>query len=155
MMWTYDVAQAKPVVWTNAETEVTLHHERFRVGEALFDPPARRAGDQLHDLGSIVYDTLLECQRLDGRNTFKSVVLSGGTSLLPGLSVRLSSMLMNLDYLSERLGFPKFLEPPFRGDLLPWIGGSILASVEGTESAWISKELFDEDGPSVVHRMCF
>ncbi|XP_035697993.1 actin, cytoplasmic 2-like isoform X2 [Branchiostoma floridae] len=36
-----------------------------------------------------------------------------------------------------------------------WIGGSILASLSTFQQMWISKQEYDESGPSIVHRKCF
>ncbi len=36
-----------------------------------------------------------------------------------------------------------------------WIGGSILASLSTFERIWISKQEYNESGPSIVHRKCF
>ena len=36
-----------------------------------------------------------------------------------------------------------------------WIGGSILASLSSFLQMWISKQEYDECGPSIVHRKCF
>ncbi|PIC15785.1 hypothetical protein B9Z55_022627 [Caenorhabditis nigoni] len=36
-----------------------------------------------------------------------------------------------------------------------WMGGSILASLNSFQEMWISKEEYDESGPSIVHRKCF
>ena len=36
-----------------------------------------------------------------------------------------------------------------------WIGGSILASLETFHKMWITKEEYDESGPSIVHKKCF
>jgi hypothetical protein len=33
-----------------------------------------------------------------------------------------------------------------------WIGGSILASLSTFQQMWISKQEYDESGPSIVHR---
>ena len=35
-----------------------------------------------------------------------------------------------------------------------WIGGSILASLSTFQQMWITKEEYDESGPSIVHRKC-
>eukprot|EP01083_Nonionella_stella_P167470 562916_1 len=35
-----------------------------------------------------------------------------------------------------------------------WLGGSILASLSTFESMWITKEEYEQEGPSVVHRKC-
>jgi len=36
-----------------------------------------------------------------------------------------------------------------------WIGGSILSSLSTFEQMWISKQQYEEFGPSIVHRKCF
>ncbi|CAF3480989.1 unnamed protein product, partial [Rotaria sp. Silwood2] len=36
-----------------------------------------------------------------------------------------------------------------------WLGGSILASLSTFQSKWISKQEYDESGPSIVHGKCF
>ena len=36
-----------------------------------------------------------------------------------------------------------------------WIGGSILSSLSTFQQMWISKNEYDEAGPSIVHRKCF
>ncbi|GMI39463.1 hypothetical protein TeGR_g9363, partial [Tetraparma gracilis] len=55
---------------------------------------------------------------------------------------------------SERFRCVKIVAPPERKYSV-WIGGSILASLSTFQSMWISKEEFDESGPSIVHRKCF
>ena len=35
-----------------------------------------------------------------------------------------------------------------------WIGGSILTSLSTFQQMWISKQEYDECGPSLVHRKC-
>ena len=48
----------------------------------------------------------------------------------------------------------KIIGPPERKYSV-WIGGSILASLSTFQQMWISKQEYDESGPSIVHRKCF
>lgn len=48
----------------------------------------------------------------------------------------------------------KIVAPPER-KYSSWIGGSILASLSTFQQMWISKQDYDESGPSIVHRKCF
>merc|ERR1712236_32448 len=48
----------------------------------------------------------------------------------------------------------KIIAPPERKHSV-WIGGSILASLSTFQQMWISKQEYDESGPSIVHRKCF
>uniref|UniRef100_A0A1X7VST2 Actin, cytoplasmic n=1 Tax=Amphimedon queenslandica TaxID=400682 RepID=A0A1X7VST2_AMPQE len=43
----------------------------------------------------------------------------------------------------------------FNTPAIVWIGGSILASLSTFQQMWISKQEYDESGPSIVHRKCF
>ena len=48
----------------------------------------------------------------------------------------------------------KVVAPPGR-KYATWIGGSILASMSSFVDNWISKDLYEEYGPGIVHRKCF
>merc|ERR1719447_448549 len=45
----------------------------------------------------------------------------------------------------------KIIAPPERKYSV-WIGGSILASLSTFQQMWISKQEYDESGPSIVHK---
>ena len=49
----------------------------------------------------------------------------------------------------EHFRCPEALFPP------GFIGGCILASLNTFQQMWISKDEYDEAGPSIVHRKCF
>jgi actin-related protein len=48
----------------------------------------------------------------------------------------------------------KVVAPPERKHSA-WIGGSILSCISTLQTMWITKEEYDESGPSIVHRKCF
>jgi len=48
----------------------------------------------------------------------------------------------------------KIIAPPERKCSV-LIGGSILSSLSAFHQMWISKQEYDESGPSIVHRKCF
>ena len=39
-------------------------------------------------------------------------------------------------------------------NIAAWIGGSILTSLSTFDSMWVTKQEYNESGPSVVHRKC-
>ena len=47
----------------------------------------------------------------------------------------------------------KIIAPPER-KYSSWIGGSIMASLSGMESMWVTKDEYDEIGPAIVHKKC-
>ena len=71
--------------------------------------------------------------------------------LFIGISDRL---MKELDAIIPNSMKTKVIAPPER-KYSAWIGGSILASSSSFENMWISKEEYNECGPSIVHRKCF
>lgn len=71
--------------------------------------------------------------------------------MFPGITDRLQQELTNMAPSSMRV---RVIAPPERKYSV-WIGGSILASLSTFQQMWISKQEYDESGPSIVHRKCF
>lgn len=71
--------------------------------------------------------------------------------MFPGITDRLQHEVTNMAPSSMRV---KVIAPPERKYSV-WIGGSILASLSTFQQMWISKQEYDESGPSIVHRKCF
>ena len=70
--------------------------------------------------------------------------------MFEGLPQRLRHEIQNLAPQSMRI---KVIAPPERKYAV-WIGGSILASLSTFDDMWVTKEEYDEAGPSIVHRKC-
>lgn len=68
-----------------------------------------------------------------------------------GISDRMQKEIVALAPSSMRV---RIIAPPERKYSV-WIGGSILASLSTFQQMWISKQEYDESGPSIVHRKCF
>ena len=80
-----------------------------------------------------------------------NTVLSGGTTMYPGVEDRMQKELTALARPTMKI---KIIAPPERKYSV-WIGGSILGSLSTFQQMWISKQEYDESGPSIVHRKCF
>lgn len=85
------------------------------------------------------------------KDLYTNIVLSGGTTMYPGIADRMHKEIANLAPNSMKV---KIIAPPERKYSV-WIGGSILASLSTFQNMWISKQEYDESGPSIVHRKCF
>ena len=79
---------------------------------------------------------------------YSNVVLSGGTTMYPGIADRMSKELIDLAPNRTRV---KVIAPPER-KYSTWLGGSILASLAAFQEEWISKQEYDESGPAIVYR---
>jgi actin beta/gamma 1 len=75
---------------------------------------------------------------------------SGGSTLFPGLSGRLQKEITALAPSSIKVNI---IAPPDR-KYSSWIGGSNLASLSTFQHMCISKQEYEESGPSVVNRRC-
>ena len=97
------------------------------------------------------YNSIMKCDVDIRKDLYGNVVLSGGTTMFPGIADRVQKELTALAPSTMKI---KIIAPPERKYSV-WIGGSILASLSTFQQMWISKEEYDESGPSIVHRKCF
>ncbi|ELR15353.1 Actin subfamily protein [Acanthamoeba castellanii str. Neff] len=97
------------------------------------------------------YNSIMKCDVDIRKDLYGNVVLSGGTTMFPGIADRMQKELTALAPSTMKI---KIIAPPERKYSV-WIGGSILASLSTFQQMWISKEEYDESGPSIVHRKCF
>ena len=128
---------------------ITIGNERFRCGEVLFQPSL--LGRESAGIDELTFNSINKCDIDIRRDLTSNIVLSGGTTMLPGLAERLSKEVTRLSPLSTRV---KVVAPPERKYSV-WIGGSILGSLSTFQQMWITKEEYNEAGPAIVHRKCF
>uniref|UniRef100_A0A4W5QVC5 Actin, epsilon 1 n=1 Tax=Hucho hucho TaxID=62062 RepID=A0A4W5QVC5_9TELE len=94
------------------------------------------------------------CKKCDidiRKDLYANNVLSGGTTMYPGIGDRMQKEITALAPSTMKI---KMIAPPERKYSV-WIGGSILASLSTFQAMWISKDEYEEAGPSIVHRKCF
>jgi len=127
---------------------ITIGSSRFRTPEALFNPSMLGMEDEgIHDL---VYTSIMKCDVDIRKDLYANIVLSGGSTMYPGIQERVEKEVINKAPPSVKI---KVVAPPERKYSV-WIGGSILASLSTFENMWITKEEYDESGPAIVHRKC-
>jgi actin beta/gamma 1 len=97
------------------------------------------------------YNSIFKCDLDIRRDLYGNVVLSGGTTMFPGIADRMQKELTSLSPSSMKV---KIVAPPERKYSV-WIGGSILASLSTFQNLWCSKQEYDESGPGIVHRSQF
>jgi actin beta/gamma 1 len=128
---------------------LTIGNERFRVGEVLFNPAL--VGMESAGIHKVTFSSIMKCDVDIRRDLYHNVLLSGGSTMFPGLADRLQNEIQKLAPHSMKI---KVYAPPERKYSV-WIGGSILASLSTFQQMWITKQEYDEQGPQIVHRKCF
>ena len=133
--------------------------ERFEASEALFQPHLINVEGQ--GIAELLF-TSIQAAEMDIRpDLYKHIVLSGGSTMYPGLPSRLEREIKQL-YLervlkgdTDRLSKFKIRieDPPRRKDMV-FIGGAVLADVmKDREDFWMSKADYQEIGIDVLKKL--
>jgi actin-related protein len=128
---------------------ITLGSERFRCPEVLFQPSL--VGKEASGIHDTTFRSIMKCDVDIRRDLYANIVLSGGTTMFQGIGERMTKELTALAPATMKI---KVVAPPERRYSV-WVGGSILSSLSTFQQMWISKEEYDESGPSIVHQKCF
>jgi actin-related protein len=128
---------------------ITIGAERFRAPEVLFQPSL--IGMEQDGVHQLSYQSIMKCDVDIRKDLYGNLVLSGGTTMYDGIADRLTKEMTNLAPPAIKV---KVVAPPERKYSV-WIGGSILSSLSTFQQMWITKEEYDDSGPSIVHRKCF
>jgi actin beta/gamma 1 len=128
---------------------ITIGNERFRCPEALFQPSF--LGMESCGIHETTYNSIMKCDVKMRKDLYANIVLSGGTTMHPGFADRMEKEIIALAPSTMKINI---IAPPERKNSV-WIGGSILASRSTFQQMWISKQEYDESGPSIVHRKCY
>merc|ERR1712039_725462 len=125
---------------------ITVGAERFRCPEVLFQPSI--VGKEASGIHDTTFQSIMKCDVDIRKDLYANVVLSGGTTMFPGIGERMTKELTALAPSTMKI---KVVAPPERTYSV-WIGGSILSSLSTFQQMWITKQEYDECGPSIVHR---
>jgi len=134
--------------------------ERFEAPEILFNPSF--IGLEAKGMAEQLFNTI-QAADIDTRVEFyQHIVLSGGSSMYPGLPSRLEKELKEM-YLEKVLKgdesrlkkFKLRIEDPPRRKHMVFLGGAYLAEImKNKENFWITKKEYDEQGVACLKK-CF
>jgi len=138
---------------------IRVGSERFEAPECLFQPHLVDCDQP--GIAEFLFNTI-QAADVDVRSSlFKAIVLSGGSSMYPGLPSRLEKELKQL-WLTRVLGgnperlskFKVRIEDPPRRRHMVFLGGAVLANIMADkESMWITKQEWEEQGPRVLEKL--
>jgi len=127
---------------------INIGLERFLAPESFFNTSV--IGKELNPLDDLIVEAISECDVDLRRDLYSNIVLSGGSTMFPGVKERLTKEIKEL--IPESIDV-KIIAPPERMYSV-WIGGSILSSLKTFSRMWITRREYKEMGPEVIHR-CF
>ncbi|OLL24118.1 Actin-related protein 2 [Neolecta irregularis DAH-3] len=136
---------------------IKVGQERFEAPECLFQP--HLVDKEQPGIAEIVFDTI-QSANVDIRSSlYKAIVLSGGSSMYPGLPSRLEKEIKQL-WLSRvlhndptRLNKLKVrIEDPPRRRHMVFLGGALLAQIL-PQQMWITRDEWNEEGPKALEKL--
>lgn len=125
-----------------------MGRERFECAEALFNPSV--IGKEQGGIPDLIFETIGKSPMDTRKALYKSIVLTGGSTMFPGFPSRVVRDLNNI--FEERVmkgrkydsGIEIKVIDPFTRKHAVFIGGSLFAGFEGLN--WISKAQYEEEG---------
>lgn len=138
---------------------IKIGPERFQAPECLFQP--HLVDCEQPGIAENLFNTIQQAD-LDVRSSlYKAIVLSGGSSMYPGLPSRLEKELKQLWLTRVLNGNPERLskfkvrieDPPRRKNMV-FLGGAVLANImHDNTQTWITKQEWEEQGPRILSKL--
>lgn len=130
---------------------IRVANERFRCPEVLFNPSM--LGMDIVGIHESIYNCIRKCDVDIRKDLLENILLSGGSTLLPGLGERLHKEIATLVNPRDP-GRVRVISPDDRKYAV-WSGSAVLAGLSTFPQMCISMQEYDEMGPEIVHRKCF
>lgn len=121
---------------------VALDKERYMIPEALFRPAI--AGRESAGVQELPLKSIKRCCRDIRAELYGNIVLSGGSTLFPGFTERITKEM-------QATAPVHVISPPDRL-FSAWKGGAVLSSSACFKQMCITKEEYEEYGPMLIHR---
>jgi len=123
--------------------------ELWRAPEILFNP--QLVGKDLDGMHKLLNKSIQQCDIDLRRPLYENILLSGGTTLIKGVDIRLKNELLQLVPDKMKVNVKAFEDRYYS----VFVGGAVLASLSTFDDAWIYADEYDEFGAGIVHRKCF
>jgi len=145
-----ELPKPKPAEYTLPDgSTITLLEERFLAPEVLFTPAL--VGRDEPGIHEMIFNAIMACD-IDVRKTMaENIVLTGGSSLFPGLKERLAKEL-NTMFQEQGMGLKATVILPEGRQFAVWMGASRLAALPEFQRSWIERSEYEREGPRIVHR---
>jgi len=127
-------------------TRLKLGAELFRAPELLFNPSL--GGLEAPGVAEAVTVAVARCDLDMRRALLGAIVVAGGSTAMKGFPQRLLADVRKAAPIEAKV----CVWAPSDRKILTWVGGSILASLSTFKDIAVSKEEWEEEGPSALER---
>eukprot|EP00761_Pharyngomonas_kirbyi_P001263 gb/GECH01001266.1/.p1 GENE.gb/GECH01001266.1/~~gb/GECH01001266.1/.p1 ORF type:complete len:376 (+),score=93.29 gb/GECH01001266.1/:1-1128(+) len=125
-------------------TLIDIGEERYQCPEALFDPSlVEQSSPGIH---KSLLDSIEKCDQYLHSKLFNNILLTGGSTLIAGITDRLQESVQELTLRSSEVKVATLRDRKYAAV----IGGSLLASMPIFEQLMITKESYSEDS-QIIH----
>ena len=128
---------------------MVLGKERFSAPEAFFRPFL--AGVEDEGIHEKVYKAIMAVDICCRKDMYANIILTGGNTMFDGLGARLQKEVTALAPQTMQVK----VETSAGGKFGPWLGGADLAEAYCFEGMMVTKNDYDESGPTIIHQSCF
>lgn len=129
-------------------SSVTINSDIVTAPTILFNPS--QIGKRYLGIHELVYECIMKADYESRRELYSNIVLAGGCFHTPGLATALSNQVNAMIPTVFRARF----DETENYQSLTCMGGAIVSSMTTFQSNWITKQMLDEHGPSIVLRKC-
>ncbi|MFX0093580.1 MAG: actin, cytoplasmic 2 [Candidatus Hodarchaeota archaeon] len=129
---------------------ITIEEERLTAPEILFNPSEyyqfqnKVISEDYSSLDALIHKSIQNCNKKWHSILYENIVLTGGSSLFPGLKQRLEK-----EIIRKTTNKVNILTPQQR-QILAWMGGTIIADRPEFSKFWITKDEYEEYGSIIV-----
>ena len=95
-----------------------------------------------------IVDSISKCPQNIQKELFENIILSGGVSLLNGLSERICNEINNRVSPSTNIRIIAGPDSKYGA----WIGGSIIGSTPSLKSLFVTHDEYNDVGPGISHQ---
>lgn len=130
---------------------IEIGDERFNIGELMFDPSYLGGGD-MKGVHELIMESIEKLDMNIRSELLNNIIIGGGNSLIKGFEERLKK---ELEVLVSKSIYAKNTVKIHSHDemkYMAWAGASGICSIGKFRDKWISKNEYDENGPSCLEQ---
>ncbi|NXD62582.1 ACT1 protein, partial [Eolophus roseicapillus] len=128
---------------------IQIGNQLFRAPETLFMPA--NIGVEAPGVHKMIFNSIMTCDIDVRRSLYGNILLSGGSTLFPGLEERILKEMK----LQVPSGMFVRIIAPLERKYCVWIGASILSCLTSFRQMWVTVNDYRDFGAAIIHHKCF